>query len=101
MLTRPALFMVEYSVGQAVMDAGVSPDLVLGVSLGSFAAAAVAGFISAEDALTAVGRQAVALEASCEPGGLIAGLADPSLFAQEVPSGPTEVRAVTLSSHFV
>lgn len=68
LLTHPAIFMVEYSLAQTLMEAGVWPDLVLGVSLGSFAAAAVAGFINVEDALTAVMRQAIAFEECCEPG---------------------------------
>src|SRR5262245_62561009 len=76
LLTHPAIFMVEYSLAQSLMRAGVRPDIVLGVSLGSFAAAAVAGFIDVEDALTAVARQAIALEEWCEPGGMIAVLAD-------------------------
>src|SRR5579872_4118204 len=44
-LTHPAIFMVEYSLAQTLIHAGVCPDIVLGVSLGSFAAAAVAGFL--------------------------------------------------------
>jgi len=101
LMTHPAIFMVEYSLAQSVIHAGVLPDIVLGVSLGSFAAAAVAGFIGVEDALTAVTRQATALEECCEPGGMIAVLADPALFAEEFLSGHSELAAVNLSSHFV
>jgi len=100
-LTHPAIFMVEYSLAQSLMRAGVWPDIVLGVSLGSFAAAAVAGFIGVEDALTAVMRQATALEEFCEPGGMIAVLADPALFAEDFLSGRGELAAVNFSSHFV
>jgi bacillaene synthase trans-acting acyltransferase len=101
LLTHPAIFMVEYSLAQSLMRAGVWPDIVLGVSLGSFAAAAVAGFIGVEDALTAVVRQAVVLEECCEPGGMIAVLADPALFAEDCLSGRSELAAVNFSSHFV
>jgi acyl transferase domain-containing protein len=101
LMTHPAIFMVEYSLAQSVIHAGVLPDIVLGVSLGSFAAAAVAGFIGVEDALTAVTRQATALEECCEPGGMIAVLADPALFAEDFLSGHSELAAVNLSSHFV
>ena len=66
LLTHPAIFMVEYALAQALIHAGVVPDLVLGVSMGSFAAAAVAGFIDVEDALTAVIRQAMSLEECSE-----------------------------------
>jgi len=101
LLTHPAIFMVEYSLAQSLMHAGVWPDMVLGVSLGSFAAAAVAGFIDVEDALTAVIRQAIALEEWSEPGGMIAVLADPELFAEDFRSGRSELAAINFSSHFV
>jgi bacillaene synthase trans-acting acyltransferase len=101
LLTHPAIFMVEYSLAQALMHAGVWPDMVLGVSLGSFAAAAVAGFIGVEDALTAVLRQAMAFEERCEPGGMIAVLADPARRAEGFLSLGSELAAVNFSSHFV
>ena len=101
LLTHPAIFMVEFSLAQSLMRAGVRPGIVLGVSLGSFAAAAVAGHISVEDALTAVTRQAIAFEECCEPGGMIAVLADPALFAEDFLSGRSELAAVNFSSHFV
>jgi bacillaene synthase trans-acting acyltransferase len=99
--THPAIFMVEYSLAQTLMEMGVRPDMVLGASLGSFAAAAVAGFIDVEDALSAAIRQATALEEWCEPGGMIAILADPALFAEEFFRGRSELAAVNFSSHFV
>jgi acyl transferase domain-containing protein len=70
--THPAIFMVEYSLAQSLTHAGIVPDVTLGASLGSFAAAAVAGIIDVEDALMAVIRQATTIEVRCEPGGMIA-----------------------------
>ena len=101
LLSHPAIFMVEYSLAQALISAGIVPELVLGASLGSFAAAAVAGFIGVEDALTAVIRQAMALEESCEPGGMTAVLAAPALFAEDFLRGRSELAAVNFSTHFV
>lgn len=101
-LTHPAIFMVEYSLSETLIHAGVRPDMVLGVSLGSFAAATVAGFIGLEDALTSVVQQAMAFEKYCEPGGMTAVLADPALFAEEFFSGGRcELAAVNFSFHFV
>jgi bacillaene synthase trans-acting acyltransferase len=93
--------MVEYSLAQSLMHAGIRPDIVMGGSMGSFAAATVAGFIEVEDALTAVIEQAIALEEYCEPGGMIAVLADPALFAEDFLSGQSELAAVNFRSHFV
>ena len=101
LLTHPAIFMVEYSLAQILIQAGVIPDIVLGASLGSFAAAAVAGFIDVEDALKATIQQARVLEECCEPGGMAAVLADPALFAEDFLSGHSELAAVNFSSHFV
>ncbi len=101
LLTHPAIFMVEYSLAQCLIEAGVVPGMVLGVSVGSFAAAAVAGFIDAEDALTAVIRQAMALEESSARGGMIAILADPALFFEDFLGSRSELAAVNFASHFV
>src|SRR5215212_6073962 len=50
LLSHQAIFMVEYSLAQTLIEAGVWPDLVLGASLGSFAAASVAEILAVEDA---------------------------------------------------
>jgi len=101
LLTHPAIFMVEYSLAETLIEAGVRPDMVLGVSLGSFAAATVAGFIAVEDALTSVVRQAIAFEEYCQPGGMTAVLTDPALFAEQFFRDRCELAAVNFSSHFV
>ena len=101
LLTHPAIFMVEYSLAQTLMQSGLKPDMVLGVSLGSFAAAAIAGFLDVEEALAGVVRQAIALEESCEPGAMIAVLGDPKLFEQDFLGGRSELAAVNFASHFV
>lgn len=101
MLTHPAIFMVEYSLAQTLMQAGVWPDLVLGASMGSFAAAAVAGVLTAEDALAAVVRQAMALEEHGERGGMLAILTDPALFEEDFLRRHSELAAVNFASHFI
>lgn len=99
-ISHPAIFMVEYAAARAVIAAGVRPDLVVGASLGSFAAAAVAEVIEPEVALEAVIQQAAALEACCEAGGMMAILAPPG---EHLPwlEGRCEVAAVNLAAHFV
>lgn len=99
--THPAIFMVQYSLAQCLLQAGVVPDATLGASLGSFAAAAVAGFVSAEDALGAAIRQAAAFEACCEPGGMIAVLADRHLRTDSFFREHSELAAINFDSHFV
>jgi len=101
LLTHPAIFMVEYALAETLIEAEVKPDMVLGVSLGSFAAAAVAGFIGIEDALTLAVQQAIAFEECCEGGGMTAVLAGPALLTEEFLAGRCELAAVNFSSHFV
>jgi len=100
LLTHPAIFMVEYSLAQCLMQAGLKPDLTLGASLGSFAAATVAGYLEVEDAMAAVLEQAAAFDAACERGGMIAVLADPSLYKQDFMRGCSEMAGINFSSHF-
>lgn len=100
MLTHPAIFMVEYSLAQCLMHEGLKPDLTLGSSLGSFAAAAVSGFIDVEDALKAVLAQARAFENACEPGGMLAVLADPALYDEPFLKMHSQMAGINFSTHF-
>ena len=100
-LTHPAIFMVEHSLAQSLIESGVAPDMTLGFSLGSLAAATISGCISVEDALTAVVHQAAAFESHCLPGGMIAIFADPSLFLEGFLCEFSELASVNCSSHFV
>lgn len=101
LLTHPAIFMIEYSLAQCLIEGGVAPDLLVGASLGSFAAAAIAGHLAVEQAMTAVVQQAAAFEACCEPGGMIAAFADPALYEEEVAlRGCSELAGVNFATHF-
>jgi acyl transferase domain-containing protein len=93
--------MVEVALAELLIEKSVIPDVVLGSSLGSFAAATVAGFLEADDALTAVIRQATTLETCCEPGGMLAILANPEIHAEEFLRNHSDLAAVNFASHFV
>lgn len=100
-LTHPAIFMVEYALAQTLIEEGVAPDLTLGASLGTFAAAAVAGCIGEEEALTAVIKQASLFETHCQQGGMTAILADPQLLQGGIMQGDCEIASFNFASHFV
>ncbi len=100
--THPAIFMVEYSISQVLLDIGIYPDYVLGASLGEFAAAAVSGIISCEDILQCLVKQVQLLEGCCEKGGMMAVVHDYKLFNREpVIYKNSELAAVNFSSHFI
>ena len=101
LLSAPALYMTEYALAQELFSRGVAPDYVLGSSMGSFAAATVAGFLNMEDALTAVLGQAQVFHSHCEEGGMLAVLADPKLYRERMVSDNCELAASDVPSHFV
>ncbi|HYD80790.1 MAG TPA: acyltransferase domain-containing protein [Paucimonas sp.] len=101
LLTHPAIFMVEYSLAQCLIAEGIEPHLTLGASLGSFAAAAVAGCIDPVEAMSAVLEQAVAVESFCGPGGMIAIVADPALYEEDFLNRQSEMAGVNFNTHFV
>ncbi len=101
LFSHPAIFMVEHALAETLQEAGVHADMVLGASMGAFAAAAFAGFLDVEQALLAVVRQARALEEQAEPGGMTAVLAAPSLFDEGFLNERAELAAVNFSEHFV
>jgi bacillaene synthase trans-acting acyltransferase len=81
-VTHPALFLVQYAIAKSVMAQGLEPDLMLGVSLGEFDAMSLSGMISFEDGLSAVAQLPERLQATCEPGAMIAVIAPAALHAE-------------------
>lgn len=75
----PAVFVMEIALARLLMARGVSPSLLMGHSLGEYAAACVAGVMSPRDALAVVSR--------C--GELLSGLRDGAMLA--VPASEREV----------
>ncbi|BBM86751.1 polyketide synthase [Candidatus Uabimicrobium amorphum] len=52
--TQPALFAIEYALAKVWLSTGVTPQAVMGHSIGEFAAVCVAGVMSLEDTLKLV-----------------------------------------------
>ena len=73
-VSHPALFVIQFSLARALLERGVRPDVLWGVSLGEIVALAVAEAIPFETALDAVANQP-AVFAACPPGGMLAVLA--------------------------
>ncbi|CDJ61345.1 AMP-dependent synthetase and ligase, related, partial [Eimeria maxima] len=58
----PALFAFEYAIGRSLIAQGVNPDAVMGVGVGEFVAAAIAGVMSLEDGLRVACQRAKLVE---------------------------------------
>ncbi|KAL8453643.1 hypothetical protein Emed_000778 [Eimeria media] len=69
--SQVAIFAVELALSKVLMDRGLKPDIVLGHSLGEYAAAAVAGVMEWEDALRLVAKRASLLAAQPQQDGVM------------------------------
>ncbi len=74
---QPALFALEVALAELMGSWGLTPNAVLGHSLGELSAAAVAGVFSFEDGMRAVVARATAMQA-CGEGRMLAALAGPA-----------------------
>jgi len=100
--THPAIFMLEYSLAKVLMENGIEPDLLLGVSLGEFTAIALAGVVSLEETLECLLKQAELLKNNCRMGRMAAIISKPDLYAES----PTlfqnsDLAGINFPNHFV
>lgn len=67
-ITQLALVCTEIALAKYWSSLGVKPDVVIGHSLGEYAAMHIAGVVSASDTIFMVGRRAQMLEQKCKIG---------------------------------
>lgn len=70
-LIQPALFVTEYALARSLLARGVTPDLMVGHSLGEYVAACLAGVFSLDDAVRLVSARGELVERT-QPGAMLA-----------------------------
>lgn len=74
--TQPALFAIEYALSELWRSWGIEPTVVMGHSVGEYAAACIAGVFSLEDGLKLIAERGRLMQAMPQTGGMAAIFAD-------------------------
>ncbi|MEM7338853.1 MAG: SDR family oxidoreductase [Actinomycetota bacterium] len=93
-ITQPALFAVQMAMARQLQAWGVEPAVLLGHSIGEFAAATVAGVFTLDDAIMAVVTRGRLMQAM-EPGVMVATRLTPDELQPHLPDG---VEIATINS---
>lgn len=91
LFTNPALFSVQYSLAQVLMEMGIKPDMLLGYSLGETTSAVVSSALTLEEGLTLTVESAKMLEAEAPVAPMMAVIDKEDTF--------TKLRAVFRNCH--
>src|SRR5216117_1035247 len=58
LFAQPALFVIEYAMSRLWQSLGITPDAIVGHSMGEYVAACLAGVLSLDDALRLIATRA-------------------------------------------
>lgn len=102
LISHIAIFMVEFSLGQSLIQQGIIPDYVLGYSMGEFAAAAMAGVMDVSEILECVIVQAECVGEYC-PEGRMMSIMDNSIIYNKISilHEKSTLTAINYDKHFV
>ncbi|MBT3330303.1 MAG: acyltransferase domain-containing protein [Rhodospirillaceae bacterium] len=97
--THPAIFLIQYALAKFLLNNGVRPDQLMGVSLGEFTAMALSEMTAFDQALEVICAQPGIFQKTCQPGGMIGVLGNPELHS-DLP-GESEIAGINADNHFV
>ena len=96
--TQPMLFALEYALATLWRAWGIEPDIVLGHSVGEYAAACIAGAMSLEDGLKLVATRGRLMEELPESGAMAAVFADEARVAAVIAPYTGQVAIAVINS---
>ncbi|MDJ0903719.1 MAG: SDR family NAD(P)-dependent oxidoreductase [Xenococcus sp. MO_188.B8] len=82
--TQPALFALEYALFQLWKSWGITPDAVIGHSVGEYVAACVAGVFSLEDGLKLIAQRGALMQTVSTEGEMVVVFADETLVTEAI-----------------
>lgn len=92
--TQPALFTLEYAIGKLWQSWGIDPDVVMGHSIGEYAAACLAGVFSLEDGLKLIAARGKLMEALPQKGKMAVVFASEAQVKQIIKDFNVEIAAI-------
>ncbi|GMQ57302.1 acyltransferase domain-containing protein [Vallitalea sediminicola] len=100
--TSVAIFMVEYSLANLLIENGINPDYVIGASIGEYTSAAVSNVMSYNDTIRSILKLSQLVKDSCKEGSMLAILENKKIYDDiSILKNNSEMAAVNFDSHFV
>ncbi|KVR51168.1 hybrid non-ribosomal peptide synthetase/type I polyketide synthase [Burkholderia ubonensis] len=95
--SQPALFSLQYALTKLLASFGVTPDAVMGHSVGEYAAACAAGIFSPEDGLRLIAERGRLMQALPRDGEMSAIFADLATVERAIEAYPREVAVAAVN----
>ena len=95
--TQPALFALEYALAQLCRTWGIEPDVMMGHSVGEYAAACLAGVFSLEDGLELIAARGRLMQSLPAGGAMVSVRADEATVAAHVEPYRAEVAIAAIN----
>nr|WP_322692483.1 non-ribosomal peptide synthetase/type I polyketide synthase [Nostoc sp. DedSLP03] len=96
--TQPALFALEYALFELWKSWGITPDVVMGHSVGEYVAACVAGVFSLEDGLKLISERAKLMQTLPHKGEMLVVFADEAQVATAIQPYAKEVAIAAINA---
>lgn len=101
-LSNIALLTIEYALAETLIQEGIIPHAVCGMSLGEYTAAVVAGAMDFRTAIHLVASAGACFDAHCEPGAMLAILDDINIYHNNsILYDSTDIAFDSHGKHFV